>query len=759
MGEFHYTRVPPQSWEEEILKMKAGGIQVIATYVFWIHHEEVEGRFDWSGRRDLRHFIQLCAKHGMLVQLRIGPWDHGEVRNGGFPDWVLKKVPEADLRRDTPVYMDYVSRLYSQIGLQAKGLLWKDGGPVIGIQLENEYAGRGPGAGDEYIMALKRLAIRSGFDVPLYIVTGWDNAAVPKGEVLPVFGGYMDAPWDGSIRQLPPSEVYNFRFGSRVTGSMGMMGRGKDGKEPSSPLSGEDTPFLTAEMGGAVQDTYHRRPVIDPDDVAAMVPVMLGSGVNLYGSYMFQGGDNPDGILTTLQESQDSGYPNDLPVKSYDFQGPLGTFGQERESFRRLKLFNYFMEDFGSHLAPLAPRPPLMRPSGPGDLSVPRYAVRTNGENGFLFVNNHVRHYPMPSWSGVRFTVKLPGGDLSFPRRPVTLASGAYFIWPFNMDLGYARLRYASAQLFTRLAEPKGETLFFVQTPGIDPEFAFDKTQDHAISAPGGRIESDGGLSIVVGLKAGPVPAVVLGAPGREVRIVLLSREEAESAWKVVIEGRERLLFTSQQFYADKGHVYLQSIGGNRFAFRIYPGIPGSLRGDRPIRTEEESGGLSRFSAAVPADAPRLDAAQIQEAGGAQPVRLGPPVSWRKNRVAQAPPETAFAAAAKWRVAVSPGTYRDIHELFLEVNYTGDVARLTSGGRLLEDDFFNGIPWQVGLERFRSELMAGPLTLEILPLRKDAPVFIEGRLRPDFGTSGQLAVLHSLRLVPEFELVVQTTDP
>ena len=90
-------------------------------------------------------------------------------------------------------------------------------------------------------------------------------------------------------------------------------------------------------MGGGIQDTYHRRPVIQPDDVAAMVPVMLGSGVNLYGTYMFQGGENPDGKLTTLQESQGTNYPTDVPVKSYDFQAPLGEFGQEREVFRKLK--------------------------------------------------------------------------------------------------------------------------------------------------------------------------------------------------------------------------------------------------------------------------------------------------------------------------------------------------------------------------------------------------------------------------------------
>jgi beta-galactosidase len=73
MGEFHYSRYPEAEWEEQILKMKADGVQIIATYIFWIHVEEIEGQFDWSGQRSLRHFVELCGKHGMYVYPRIGP--------------------------------------------------------------------------------------------------------------------------------------------------------------------------------------------------------------------------------------------------------------------------------------------------------------------------------------------------------------------------------------------------------------------------------------------------------------------------------------------------------------------------------------------------------------------------------------------------------------------------------------------------------------------------------------------------------------
>src|SRR5579863_1653709 len=78
MGEFHYSRVPESEWEEELLKMKSAGVEIVSTYVIWIHHEEIQGEFDWSGQRDLRRFAELCRRHGLYLVVRIGPWTHGE---------------------------------------------------------------------------------------------------------------------------------------------------------------------------------------------------------------------------------------------------------------------------------------------------------------------------------------------------------------------------------------------------------------------------------------------------------------------------------------------------------------------------------------------------------------------------------------------------------------------------------------------------------------------------------------------------------
>lgn len=90
MGESQFARQPDvANWRSDLLAMKAGGIQVVATYIFWIHHAEANNvTWDWEGYRNLRQFVTIAGEIGLKVFLRIGPWAHGECRNGGFPDWV-----------------------------------------------------------------------------------------------------------------------------------------------------------------------------------------------------------------------------------------------------------------------------------------------------------------------------------------------------------------------------------------------------------------------------------------------------------------------------------------------------------------------------------------------------------------------------------------------------------------------------------------------------------------------------------------------
>ena len=651
-----------------------------------------------------------------------------------------------------------------------KGLLWKDGGPVIAIQLENEYSKRGPRAGEAHILELKKLALSSGLDVPLYLVTGWDDAVVPPRAVIPVYGGYPDAPWDSSISKLPPAEVYAFRFQSRVAANVNAdRGRGEPG---ALPPASDSLPYLTAEIGGGIEDTYHRRPVIAPDDIAAVVPVMLGSGVNLYGTYMFQGGENPDGQLTTFQESQATGYPNDLPIKSYDFQAPLGEFGQERDSLRKLKVFDYFLNDFGADLAPMTVHAPSAQPRNSADLSVPRVAVRSRGGAGFIFFNNYVRGAQMPMRHAAQFQILLPGCDgkpsvtLAIPRHPIDLPSGAYFIWPFNLRLDGVTLRYSTAQLFTQLDNSGVQTVYFEALNGIAPEFAFDAATVHTLKPTSGETVTDSGVVYVTGIEPGVDSSIdVVSSEGKTLRLVVLTASEAEDAWKVRIDSSDHLLITAQDFvaYPDSrpARIWLRSIGRPQFQLTITPPTPFPVQASMPLipAATDRSAALDVFTAEVPQWHAALQFTQIQHAGEAPPVKTGPAQDWRPHGVAQAPAAGDLPQAAKWSISVPAGALNGLSELFLEVNYEGDLARLTANHKLLDDDFYNGEPWMVGLSRFLASNGSGNFELSILPLRKDAPVYFELPRPLQFGQNGQIDKLDSLRLVPEYQLEITSATP
>jgi len=736
MGEFQFSRYPEAEWEDEILKMKAGGIQVVSTYVFWIHIEEIEGRFDWTGERNLRHFVELCQKHGMYVWVRVGPWDHGECRNGGFPDWLINKG--CPVRQIDPVYLGYVSKLYDQIGQQLRGLLWKDGGPVVGIQLENEYHDRGPNKGAEYIVALRKLAVQAGLNVPFFTITGWDDAVIPPSGFLPVFGGYEDAFWSRSVDVLPPNANYFFTM---IRGDEN-VGDDLQSKRPDIDALDARYPYLTAEMGGGMETSYHRRPLIAADDIAAMEVTKLGSGVSLYGYYMFHGGTNPDGKLTTLEESQATGYPNDMPVKSYDFQAPLGEFGQMQDSFRALKIFHLFLDDFGSSLAPMTSYFPDQMPAGKEDTATPRVAARMQGDHGFLFINNYQRLHPLPERVGFQIKLQTQSGAIEIPRAPVSIPSGAYTIWPVNLDIGPSVLRYATAQPLCTLREQN--TFVFFAWPGVAPEFAFVNKVGSSIAAPHAQIQQDHGLTFVSGIEPGADIAIqIRGRDGATTRIIVLSREQALDAWEAKLGGRERLILSQADLFFEGDRMHLRASDPallNAAFFPAWTATPAGFRDAGP------DGAFERYAVTPQPAALNFTASadELDQAGDPPPAKMG-------NGVAIVPDEAAFEDAARWTIhvpnAVAPA------DLLLSISYQGDIARLYVGGKLFNDNFYNGSAWEIGLRRFSQQQLEQGLDLRILPLRSDTPMYLPSGARPVFPASGQVAKLLSVRVIPEYEVV------
>ena len=438
MGEIHFSRVPATEWKREIQKMRAGGITIIATYCFWIHHEATEGQWDWSGNKNLRQFLQVCKEENMPVVLRIGPFCHGEVYQGGFPVWIVEKAlsdpKNFKLRSTAPGFLAATKKLYENIFAQAKGLLWKDGGPVVGVQIENEC--RGPW---NYYMSLRNMAINIGYDVPFMTRTGWPklNGKEEFGKLLPLYGDYADGFWDRTLNDMPGDYPKAFimkeqRINANIATETFSKKELTDGDSSLSTLHSSLTyPYLTCELGGGMMPAYHRRINMSGNEAMPLAICKLGSGSNLPGYYMYHGGTNPYCAEHTMAETQATKVTNynDMPYMTYDFQAPLGEMGQPNlNAFHQTRLLHQFLADWGDMLSQMDV-----------DSISEHYARR----GCFEFYNDYVR-------------ILNEGGRAYV--RPVDM--------PFN-----GHTITANAQPFCKI----GNTLYFIPIKGMKPEIWIDK--------------------------------------------------------------------------------------------------------------------------------------------------------------------------------------------------------------------------------------------------------------------------------------------
>jgi hypothetical protein len=746
-GEFHFSRCPKTEWRDELLKMKAGGVSLVTTYIFWIHHEEIQGTWDWTGQRNLRYFLKTCHDVGLNTLLRIGPWCHGEVRNGGFPDWLQKMGDDKvfELRRDDPGYLGYVKKLYEQIGQQTHGLLWKDGGPVIAVQLENEYSGP-----TQHLMTLKHIARDADMDVPLYTCTGWGaGGAAPFGEIVPFSGSYVDGFWDRSLNGGGYGGVLRFSAARRGdAAAMGMLGYAATANAtPASTVVRDAYPSCTCELGAGMMPSYHRRVFMYPEDTESLALVKLGSGVNLLGFYMYHGGENPDGKLTNLNETQATNYWNDLPVKNYDFQAPIGEYGQQREHYHWLRLLGLFLKDFGSGISAMTERMPSAR----GTLN---WAARSDGDSGYLFVSHYQHLAPQPDQQNVQFQIKLASSDIIVPSEPVTVPYNTRFFWPLNLDLGGIKLISASAQPICQLDYRSTRYTVFKQTDAIPTEFVFDGATATVDSSTGNITRQDSRIH-VRNVQPGLGGAIRLhGKDGKRQVILLLDEATSLDLWKGEWQGQERLFLTHANLLLDGSALRLRTEGPEKpdaCSVAIFP-APASLSDGRGLAPAKQDGLFRRFSPRI-AHGSRLQAVveQVQPAGPARTIPIAPSVPSRQQGMAMQPEDADFAQAAVWQVKL-PAGIAPSRNLRLRVRYTGDVLRAYHGDKLLDDDFYNARPFEIGLRRYGPAVYEDGVTLKILPLRENAPIYITDRSQLKFDAAHTALTLDGVDVIETREV-------
>ncbi|MDL2255100.1 beta-galactosidase [Parabacteroides sp. OttesenSCG-928-K15] len=545
MGEFHYNRMDPQYWEETLLKMKASGVNIVSTYILWILHEEFEGRQSWTGHNDLRRFVQLCQKVGLMVHLRIGPYCNAEIRNGGLPDWIAHRK-EFKSRSNDPLYLKYVQYWYKSIYDQMDGLLYKDNGPVIGVQLENEYVTEGLVI--SHIMNLKGIAVNAGFDVPVYSMTHWMASEYPKGEVIPYAGYYIETPWiNNGGKENPVSNFEFFSYG-RISDNIGNDYIESDRKIESLEGEASDSPYFTCEVGLGTPNYYIRRAIVPEEMAGANINLRLGCGVNLMGYYLYAGQTDPVGEQYILSRQ--------TARISNDYQAPIKEFGSLGTVMKEAKKLNYFMNDFGSVLAPAKAYLPVSNK----DTTNLQWAVRVDQEKGFLFCSNYLYKHDRRDYRNVQFRIRLDKETLNIPRKQVRIKNGAYFFWPFNQTLGDVKLKYATLQPICKHIDGDIESYFFFEDDDIPGEFllSLDGVKDITVSQ--GMKKTEKGNCFIHSLSAGKDCNIVIEKEdGKKVVFVILTEKESDHIWKGNHKGDDLVAISSSSLLFTDDSVLLMN--------------------------------------------------------------------------------------------------------------------------------------------------------------------------------------------------------
>lgn len=318
-AELHYPRIPKEYWEQRIQLCKALGMNTICLYTFWNAHEPRQDQFDFTGQNDIRAFIKLCEKNGMKVILRPGPYVCAEWEMGGLPWWLLKKK-DIRLREQDSSFMERVDKFQKAVAEQVADLTIADNGPIIMVQVENEYGSYGT---DKPYVAAIRDMLRQNFgkDVTLF-QCDWSS-------------NYLNNGLDDLIWTM------NFGTGANIDQQFASLQEHR----PDSPLMCSEFWSGWFDKWGAAHET---RPA---NEMIAGIDEMLSKGIS-FSLYMTHGGTN----WGHWAGANSPGFAPD--VTSYDYDAPISESGQPTPKYWDLrKTLAKYMD--GERQSPL---PALIKP-------------------------------------------------------------------------------------------------------------------------------------------------------------------------------------------------------------------------------------------------------------------------------------------------------------------------------------------------------------------------------------------------------------
>ena len=307
-GELHYSRIPREYWDHRIKMAKAMGMNTVCIYLFWNFHEQQEGVFDFTGQKDVAEFVRLIQKNGMYCILRPGPYVCAEWDMGGLPWWLLKKKDLQVRRRSDEFFMSKVKTYLNEAGKQLAPLQIQNGGPIIMVQVENEY---GTWGSDGKYMEIMRDNIReAGFDKAQLLRCDWSS-------------NFYKYKLDGAVNAL------NFGAGSNIDDQF----RKFKEMNPTSPLMCGEYWTGWFDQWGRPHETRNINSFI------GSLKDMMDRKIS-FSLYMAHGG-------TSFAQWAGANAPAYAPTtSSYDYNAPIDEAGNPTDKFYAIRdlLKNYLQE-------------------------------------------------------------------------------------------------------------------------------------------------------------------------------------------------------------------------------------------------------------------------------------------------------------------------------------------------------------------------------------------------------------------------------
>jgi beta-galactosidase len=297
-AELHYPRIPRPYWDQRIKMCKSLGMNTICLYVFWNIHEQQEGKYDFTGNNDVAAFCRLAQKNGMYVIVRPGPYVCAEWEMGGLPWWLLKKK-DIRLREDDPYFLARVKAFEAEVGRQLAPLTIQNGGPIIMVQVENEYGSYG--INKQYVSQIRDIVKASGFDKVTLFQCDWASNFENNG--------LDDLLW-----------TMNFGTGSNIDAQFKRLKQ----LRPETPLMCSEFWSGWFDKWGARHETRPAKAMVEGIDE------MLSKNIS-FSLYMTHGG-------TSFGHWAGANSPGFAPdVTSYDYDAPINEYGHTTPKFWELR--------------------------------------------------------------------------------------------------------------------------------------------------------------------------------------------------------------------------------------------------------------------------------------------------------------------------------------------------------------------------------------------------------------------------------------